>query len=67
MDEFARIDLGKEELSYHVMDQARLCGGNAAGGRHCAGGLDLERVEVEAGPYGSWLVEGLRQGGLPDG
>jgi transposase len=71
MGKFAGIDLGKEELSYHVVNAS---GGTVKRGRAAAtpqaarevlSGLDLDGVGVEAGPYGSWLVEGLCRDGLP--
>jgi len=71
MGEFAGIDLGKEVLSYHVVDAAGVTvrRGRAAAtpraARQALDGLDLERVGVEAGPYGAWLVEGLCQAGVP--
>ena len=71
MGEFAGIDLGKEVLNFHVVDAkgATVRRGRAPAtpqaARQALNGLDLERVGVEAGPYGAWLVEGLR--GLPGG
>lgn len=71
MGEFAGIDLGKEVLNYHVVDAAgaTVRRGRAEATPQAAGealaGLALERVGVEAGPYGSWLVEGLCRAGVP--
>jgi transposase len=71
MGEFAGIDLGKEVLNFHVVDAkgATVRRGRAPAtpqaARQALNGLDLERVGVEAGPYGAWLVEGLRGAGVP--
>ncbi|HYC64834.1 MAG TPA: IS110 family transposase [Reyranellaceae bacterium] len=71
MEKFAGIDLGKEALNFHVVDGT---GASVRHGRTSAtpqavvsalSGLSLTRVGVEAGPYGTWLVEGLCRSGLP--
>lgn len=71
MEEFAGIDLGKEVLSYHVVNARGVTlrrgrtEASAQAVSEALAGLRPQSIGVEAGPYGSWLVSGLRTAGLP--
>jgi transposase len=71
MEYFAGIDLGKEALNFHVVDERgkTLRHGRIAATPEAAlaalSDFQLSKVGVEAGPYGQWMVEGLRRGGAP--
>lgn len=70
MEQYAGIDLGKKELSLHVLDgrgqalHRKTVEATPEAALAELAGFSVKKVGVEAGPYGQWMVEGLRQGGV---